>query len=216
MLFISAFLMGFLGSMHCVGMCGPLALALPPGKNVYLSKALYNTGRVLSYSLLGFTAGLIGLQFANMGFRNVFSIGIGILTVAVGILFFMRPTLSFARLESSLFLSKIKQVIARQFLQKNYQSNFIAGFFTGFLPCGFLFMALTASIAAPSPAASALFMALFASGTVPAMFLVSLLFGLLNQKTRNRLKYALPLFTISIGLYLIGRGLFITPEMHLH
>ena len=63
-LIIAAFTMGLLGSFHCVGMCGPLALSLPLNKDSFWSKfsggILYNAGRIVTYSCLGLMSGIIG------------------------------------------------------------------------------------------------------------------------------------------------------------
>ena len=85
----SAFLVGFLGSFHCVGMCGPIALALPLEKksnwSFFSGRLLYNGGRVLTYSVLGLLVGIIGHTIAMAGFQKVLSIATGILILIIAV-----------------------------------------------------------------------------------------------------------------------------------
>ncbi len=80
-LFTAAFLLGFAGSFHCVGMCGPLAMVLPlnnkTGFSRFVSAMYYNAGRVLTYSVFGFITGLLGKSIAISGYQQWLSIGIG-------------------------------------------------------------------------------------------------------------------------------------------
>jgi len=58
------FFIGLLGSVHCIGMCGPIAIVIPTVKNnLILSKFIYNLGRIFTYVFLGFFAGIIGMFF---------------------------------------------------------------------------------------------------------------------------------------------------------
>ena len=68
LIYWTALSVGFLGSFHCAGMCGPLALALPGSNGSMLSlvggRLTYNLGRVVTYSILGLIAGLLGHKFS--------------------------------------------------------------------------------------------------------------------------------------------------------
>jgi sulfite exporter TauE/SafE len=81
MIFGAAFLLGFLGSMHCVGMCGPIVLAIPiNNKNKispYISNILYNFGRVITYSFLGLIFGFIGQSLSIIVLQSHISITFG-------------------------------------------------------------------------------------------------------------------------------------------
>ena len=80
---LAGLIMGSLGSLHCIGMCGPIALSLPVVKNTSTSRftgsLLYNLGRVITYSSLGFLFGLIGNSFILLGFQQWLSISLGII-----------------------------------------------------------------------------------------------------------------------------------------
>lgn len=83
----SAFILGLLGSFHCVGMCGPIAFMLPVDRNNALKKALqigvYHLGKLLAYSVIGLVFGLIGKSLYLFGFQQQLSIFIGILMILV-------------------------------------------------------------------------------------------------------------------------------------
>lgn len=70
----TAFLLGLVGSAHCAGMCGPLALALPATGNTrgtfLAGRLLYNAGRLVTYAALGAAFGLLGQTFALAGFQR--------------------------------------------------------------------------------------------------------------------------------------------------
>src|ERR1043165_9937272 len=77
----TAFILGLLGSLHCAGMCGPLALALPatsPGASAYLlGRVAYNVGRIATYGLLGAVFGLLGMTFVLAGLQRWASLAAG-------------------------------------------------------------------------------------------------------------------------------------------
>ena len=81
-IFWTAITLGFLGSFHCVGMCGPIALALPLNQNSLFSKItgvlLYNFGRMFTYALFGGLFGLVGQSFVIAGYQQALSITLGI------------------------------------------------------------------------------------------------------------------------------------------
>ena len=80
------FLIGFLGSIHCIGMCGPIALMIPTSKNPFLKFfqiITYNLGRVLTYSLFGLFFGLIGESVRMMEIQQIVSIAVGIILIVI-------------------------------------------------------------------------------------------------------------------------------------
>jgi uncharacterized protein len=84
---ISAFVLGLLGSFHCVGMCGPIAFMLPVDRtNTYkkvLQITIYHLGRLLAYSIIGFIFGLVGKSLNIFGLQQQLSIFIGVLMIVV-------------------------------------------------------------------------------------------------------------------------------------
>ena len=82
---LAAFFIGLVGSLHCIGMCGPIAIALPVPDSNNLSfltgRILYNLGRVVTYSFLGAVLGLVGGKIALAGAQQVVSIVLGVLII---------------------------------------------------------------------------------------------------------------------------------------
>jgi sulfite exporter TauE/SafE len=82
---ISAFILGLLGSLHCVGMCGPIAFMLPVDRSNSFKKisqiGVYHFGRLLAYSLIGLAFGLVGKSLYIFGIQQQLSIGIGIIMI---------------------------------------------------------------------------------------------------------------------------------------
>ena len=215
---IIAFTLGFLGSLHCVGMCGPLALGVSNvptigvlGKLFHALK--YNFGRVVTYSILGLVFGLIGQTLIVTGLQKFLSIGAGVLLV---ILFFASLDLEtfFRRIPA--FKNYVKKVseLTTSFMRNNASSNpFILGMANGLLPCGLVYLALTGSMLAGGIVPGILFMAFFGIATIPSLLILVLGTNLINMKLRLSLNRILPYVQLVMGVYLIYRGIAIdTPE----
>lgn len=210
-LLISALGMGFVSGFHCIGMCGPIALSLGLTKkqatNYYLQNLTYQFGRIFTYAFLGAILGIIGESFKISGFQNF-------LTIITGILLIIMATFSFGGKDFASkipFLSKILfsvKINLGKFLQKSdYRSRFTTGILNGFLPCGMVYMSLTASLAAGGIWQSSLYMVLFGLGTLPFMFVVVLVGNLVSQNFRTKVLKAVPILMIVLGGLFILRGL---------
>lgn len=77
----TALVLGFVGSFHCVGMCGPIAMSIPRSSNSFLgltgSALIYNTGRILTYAVFGLLFGFLGTGITIGGFQGTLSIILG-------------------------------------------------------------------------------------------------------------------------------------------
>ncbi|MGV4461664.1 sulfite exporter TauE/SafE family protein [Ornithobacterium rhinotracheale] len=210
-LIISALVLGLANSLHCVGMCGPIAfsLGLSQEKNVafYTKNLLYQLGRVTTYTSLGVLVGLVGKGISLAGFHGKISIAMGFLMIIYALL----PKKTIAKVESfgntSRFLMQVKSKLGEFIKKRSYFSLYITGILNGLLPCGAVYVALIAAIAAGSVAKSAMFMALFGLGTIPLMFLAVFLGASLNLPLRNKLNKILPYLIILVGILFIIRGL---------
>lgn len=208
---LTAFVIGLAGSFHCVGMCGPIALALP-GKfstrfSIVFSRAFYNFGRIFTYSVLGAVFGLFGKAFALAGFQQAVSIMLGILLL-IAALFSVNMESNFLKIPALYrFNSFIKSRLGRLLKINKHSSLFLIGVFNGFLPCGFVYLALAGAITTGTPADGALYMALFGLGTFPLMFATSMLGGILSIKTRSLFRKLAPAMFILFSCLFILRGL---------
>ncbi|HLP14862.1 MAG TPA: sulfite exporter TauE/SafE family protein [Bacteroidota bacterium] len=204
-------LIGLVGSLHCFGMCGPIAVALPiyksAGLKFFLGRFLYNVGRVVTYVSLGAMAGLIGERFAVAGLQQEVAIVVGSLMLLTAIV----PRVMNRVWNKFLFTQSattfVKRTFAAQFQRRTLASLFALGLINGFLPCGLVYMAMAGSAAAGSVAGGAALMAGFGAGTVPVLFGISIAGSLLPADTRRSLSRWAPLFVGALGLLLILRGL---------
>ena len=215
----TAFLLGFLGSFHCLGMCGPIALAVAAKDNSRFlrNKIIYNLGRTVTYSLLGALIGLVGFSLALAGIQQWISIGMGSLILLMA--FFYKSSERIIT-QSGLYggVNKLKSSLG-YFLKKGGTPAFFAsGLLNGLLPCGMVYIALIASLALQSPLEGAMYMFFFGLGTTPMLVMVMISGKILSLSFRNKLTHALPYFAMFIGILFIVRGLglgihYISPKL---
>ncbi|AYQ33644.1 sulfite exporter TauE/SafE family protein [Runella sp. SP2] len=213
-MFYLAFSLGLMSSLHCVGMCGPIALALPVHQRSKWGKLggilLYNLGRATTYALLGFLLGFVGNALNLAGLQRSLSIGTGIIMLAA--VAYSSHWLD--QLGTPSFLQKSVQWLKKQLgtllHQRSFSSLFMLGTLNGLLPCGLVYMALISSIATGGPTDGALFMATFGLGTLPAMSAVAFVKNLFSNFLRSRARQWMPAFVAVVAIVLILRGLEVT------
>lgn len=221
-IFWTALTLGFLGSFHCVGMCGPIALALPLNRESLFSKVtgalLYNTGRVFMYALLGGLFGLIGQSIIIAGYQQSLSITLGIAVLTL-ILLPNKFANKFRVLSFTYsYIGKVKQKLKTLFKKNSFSSLFFIGTLNALLPCGLVYLGIAGAIASGNVLEGSIFMAVFGLGTVPAMLTVALISSSININFRKKINKAVPVFAVSMALLLILRGMnlgipYISPEM---
>jgi uncharacterized protein len=206
---LAGFFLGLLGSFHCVGMCGPLALALPynTGSNFVLSRLVYNSGRIITYSMLGLLFGVLGAKLDMIGLQQIISISLGVFILLVIFL----PRSYKASISGKLGLYKLigvlKSSLSKMFKKHSGSSMLGIGILNGLLPCGFVYIAVSGAIAIGDAGKSMMFMALFGLGTLPVMLGVSLIGTKINITLRQRLTRLVPVFSVLLALIFILRGL---------
>ncbi len=208
---ISAFILGILGSFHCVGMCGPIAFMLPVSRTHNVSKffqiGLYHIGRLLTYAIIGILFGIIGKSLNLFGFQQKLSIFIGLAMILVILL----PHRIFAKYNFSKpvykIISKVKNALGKELKKKTPDTFLTIGFLNGFLPCGLVYIAVFGAIASGNILEGGLYMIFFGLGTIPLMTAVVYTGSFLSVNIRNRIQKAIPVFVVIIGLIFIIRGL---------
>lgn len=200
---------GALGSFHCVGMCGPIALALPIGGKSRFQKAisvvLYNLGRALTYAFMGAGLGILGSGFSLFGFQQWLSIiaGVVILVLLAGNHFSLVQKTPFGKLNLW-----VKNQLGDFLRKEKTPISFLSiGLLNGFLPCGLVYVAIAASLAVGSVEGSALLMFGFGLGTIPIMSALMIFGKLLSLKVRATITRAVPFFIGAMAVLLILRGL---------
>lgn len=210
-LLISAVGLGFASGFHCIGMCGPIALSMGLTKNqktnFYLQNFLYQLGRIVTYCFLGAILGIIGQSFELAGFQQYLTIVVGILLIIMAISSFGGKDFAAKIPFISKILLKIKIQLGKILQKPDYKSRFVTGILNGFLPCGMVYMALTASLAAGGIWQSSLFMFLFGLGTFPFMFAVVFLGNFITTAFRVKILRIIPVMMIILGGLFVLRGL---------
>lgn len=205
--FWTAFTIGFLGSFHCVGMCGPLAMVVGSGvgtSQLHL-KILYNLGRVLTYSVLGLFAGLVGKSFNILGFQDDLSVAAGVLIILF-VLFSNDKVVSFFTGKTVRFTSGLRSVLGKMLRKKSPWALTGIGLLNGLLPCGFVYLALVGSATAGSIGGSLGYMILFGLGTIPMMLGLSVAGSLVSNSLRSQINRFTPVVAIALAVLLIYRG----------
>ena len=209
MIFLTAFLLGLVGSLHCVGMCGPIALSLPLRGESLLQKIwgsiLWSLGRIVAYSLMGALFGLIGSGFKLLGFQQVISIAMGILLILSAFLPSMLKKFTSGAIIS--FFNPIRKGMQRLFREKNNKALFLIGIFNGLLPCGLVYMAVAGAIGTADFRLAIAYMALFGLGTLPMLLVISMLGNVISQTIRKKINQVIPIVAVMIGIIFILRGL---------
>jgi sulfite exporter TauE/SafE len=205
--FGAAILLGLLGSLHCAGMCGPLALALPQAGHsrlAYLAGRLaYNFGRVMTYCLMGVVFGLIGKTLVLAGIQCWVSIGLGVALLA-GLFASRRLALWGPVIR---LVEKLKQSMGSLLRQRTLVALGTLGLLNGLLPCGLVYVAAAGAVATGSIPAAVEYMAIFGLGTVPMMLAISLSGRLVPFSLRLKLLKAVPVAVALLAVLLILRGM---------
>lgn len=207
----SALFFGLISSLHCIGMCGPIAMMLPVDHKNPSKKALqiltYHLGRLTAYGLLGLAFGLLGKGLFIAGFQQKISIAVGVLMIIIAIV----PEKVFARYNFSKpiykVISSIKSSLGNQFKRKTFDALFSIGFLNGLLPCGLVYAALFGAIAMQNEVLGVAYMLLYGVGTIPLMSVVVYASGFMSVPLRSKLQRIIPIITIGIGILFILRGL---------
>lgn len=209
--FITPLTIGLIGSFHCIGMCGPIVVALPLKKRNLGSKitgaTLYNSGRVVTYSALGVLFGLLGRGIHLAGFQQWTSILLGIaMIISVLFPFFFREKITIGRLFSGLAARLITR-LRKLFTDRSYFSLLMIGLLNGLLPCGLVYVAIAGAINSGNVGSGALFMMLFGIGTIPLLLVATLASDAIGQRIRSKMQKVVPYFVFTLGVLFILRGM---------
>lgn len=208
---LSGFILGLLGSLHCVGMCGPIAFMLPVDRSNSIKKlsqiTIYHLGRLMAYSIIGLVFGLIGKSLYIFGIQQQLSIAIGIIMILLVVIPYKTiGKYNFSKPLNKL-ISKVKSNLGIALKKKTADTFLTIGFLNGFLPCGLVYMAVFGAVATGSLFEGSIYMLLFGIGTIPLMTSAIYLGKFLNHTIKQRIQKAIPVFVIIIGVLFILRGL---------
>lgn len=203
--YFNGLILGLGASLHCLGMCGPLVMAVPmKSNNVYdraWGIAQYHIGKTTTYALLGLLIGIVGISLKTFQWMQILSVVSGILIILFAWAKFVRIPFGKSALQKFTQFSGIT-------INKLFKSNLpfkplFFGSINGLLPCGLVYIALINSILAGSPFQSMLAMVFFGLGTVPILTFARVISQRLKWKT-NRWT---PVLVTFVGVMIVLRGL---------
>lgn len=213
---IAAFLTGLFGSLHCLGMCGPLVMALPgqSGARFWWGRLLYHSGRILTYSVMGGLVALLGVAAQMFALQQVVSLVMGLGLLSMAVLSFFNGSNS-----GSSWISKWVIRMAGKLLQKKTLGRlFGLGLVNGLLPCGMVYIGLFQAALAPSMIRGMATMALFGLGTWPIMMGLAVSGKWIRARFKSPPKFLVPGLMLTVGLMLTLRGMalgipYLSPRM---
>jgi sulfite exporter TauE/SafE len=197
-------------------MCGPIALALPVIPNIpnWLTVLVYNLGRVSTYALLGVFMGIVGYSLQWWGIQRYLSMIAGGLIIFFSIWYWMdKSSMGVGFLWVS-FLKKKFQIFIQK---KSLTGMYTLGLINGWLPCGVVYLALSASIIMGSVEGSTFYMIGFGLGTIPMMAALSYVRQAAFWK-QWALHRWIPVYSLTLGILLCLRGMslgipYLSPEV---
>lgn len=207
---LPGFTLGILSSLHCVGMCGPLMLALPVRHlarwQQFTAIVLYNSGRIFTYGIIGLLVGLLGRKIFVPVLQQWLSIGTGVMMLLLAVLYFANRKLLRPGWLTNMH-GRLLDAMSLLLQSKKISGYFLFGAANGLLPCGMVYIAIAAALVTADYGQSMLFMLLFGVGTMPAMLAFGF-FGLrIRISARIQLRKLMPAFVVGIAVLLILRGM---------
>jgi len=216
--YLSAFIIGVLSGVHCLGMCGGIVSAMSLGMEQTASRAkkiqiqiFYNLGRIASYTLAGVIVGGLGAittqRFSSHSLHQILQTGSALILILMG-LYLANWWRILTRLEQlGTILWKRIEPLARPLLPiSNIRHGFLVGMVWGWLPCGLVYSMLTMSLTSNSPQQGGLIMLSFGLGTLPNL----LAFGLMTTSWQQLMKK--PWVRSLAGVIIIGFAIYLLAD----
>lgn len=204
-LLISTFLLGIGGSLHCVGMCGPLALAVPFGNGAqkkWVAILVYYLSKAMGYGLMGAVLGVLGKGVFLMDWQRGLSIIAGIFVV----LLVCFPLLK-GRSGKFIFQRQYEKLFQVMRLRPMLMHFSLLGLLNSFLPCGLVYAALAVAIVSGGVIQGFFAMFLFGIGTMPLLIALAAFGTRINARYKTSLLSVSKIMSVVIGVLLILRGL---------
>lgn len=205
----TGFLIGLLGSWHCIGMCGPIALMVPgsKGKNRFVVIVLYHFGKILAYLTLGSVFGMVPAFIDSFTVQASITLGVGILMLLIALVPAILNQLERRGFKLFSAYFNLKQKLARSLDKNKSEYSFYIGFLNGFVPCGMVYMAALGAMSQPYFLDSMLFMLFFGLGTVPLMSLFLYAAGYFKAGIqKHALKFRTAAFLL-VGCFMVWKGI---------
>jgi len=213
----TALVMGFAGSLHCAGMCSPLAMAVTAHRPFLVNKISYNSGRIFTYGILGYIAASFGSLFNITPYQGFISFSIGILFLLIGIGAISGIQIPYVSSLLTRFTNKLKSYFQFWLNKRSHFAVWVMGMLNGLLPCGLTYLAVTYCFILPVGMEGFWFMILFGIGTWPVMIGFTWLLGIGFKKIKLNYQRITTLVFIMIGVWLVARVMINHPmDNHVH
>lgn len=205
---VAALVLGAGGSAHCLGMCGPIALAIPSRRSGRVGRAVdalwLNGGRVFTYTLMGLLFGTFGRGLRLAASQQALSVALGLAIL----MFLLVPRLRLPMPSKwYAFIGRLRGLLARRLGRTSAAGLFVTGVLNGSLPCGMVYMALALALTRDGAVEGALFMAFFGAGTLPALFALRVAGASLGDRARATFRRLSPAIMAMVAALLLIRGL---------
>jgi sulfite exporter TauE/SafE len=202
----TAIILGFTGSLHCAGMCSPLAMAVTSMRSpAFINRVVYNVGRITMYGILGALISTIGYVLPIQKFQNTISITLGVILIAMASIGRSDLKLPYITAGIAKFSNRIKIAFSKFVRIKTPAAMFFLGSLNGLLPCGLSFLALTLCITMESPFDGFVYMFTFGIGTLPVMLGLASIVNLMSLKLKWNIKSLNTGLMVLSGILLIAR-----------
>jgi sulfite exporter TauE/SafE len=210
---VGMFLLGLLGTGHCLGMCGPIAVAIGPamgGTRRLAAALLYNLGRIVTYVVLGAVVAAMGGTVAGLG--GVARVQVALAALAgvllgwfgLGLLGVVRQPLS-AEGGKGLRLPGAGMLLRHLARGGMPIAALPLGLLLGFLPCGLSMAAISRAVSAGHAWTGALLVASFGAGTLPSMMSAAWAGAWLSVGKRRAVEVLAALLLIAMAVQQLAR-----------
>jgi uncharacterized protein len=213
-MWLTAVILGVAGSLHCLGMCSPLVMAVTSLRpSAILNRVVYNSGRIMVYAIMGSLVASAGLVLPLHKFQNLISMVLGAALVIIGCLGIRTIKIPGLTAAMQRLSSLLKNVFGSFMKRKSLSTVFILGSLNGLLPCGLTVIALTWCVTLRGPLDGFNFMLLFGAGTLPVMLGFTGIFSVFAKRLNWNFNTVITSMLILSGCLLIAR-VFLTHLSH--
>jgi sulfite exporter TauE/SafE len=209
---ITALLLGLTGSLHCLGMCSPLVMAVTHHQPFLKNRILYNIGRVFAYVVFGAVAGSAGTLLDFSGAQKIFSLVMGLILIVLGVTGSSQVRIPFLTRGLHKATLWIKNKFSSLLAVRNNSTMLAMGFLNGLLPCGLTYLAIAFCFAL-SAMEGVMFMLVFGLATWPVMLGIPSLLSKVMQRLKVSFRLVTAVIMIMTGTLLVVRSYIV--ETHL-
>jgi uncharacterized protein len=206
-----AFVLGFSGSLHCLGMCGPLIMALPlHNKSMWYklgSYMFYNLGRILAYVIIGLLVAFLGLQINMPVVQAALSLIMGIMFILSVLLPSFSLYQGLNKRLSAIYFKNFNKLKIGQFSKSMSPGFVVLGLANGFLPCGMVYAAMSMAFIGNTMGHALQYMLFFGLGTLPIMLVLPMAKQIIRLKVNTQLTGIYRVAMLFLGIMLVARSL---------